>query len=93
MKIIYLCLFLFIARISPAQDVSYMVTEAEKLEKDKKDDEALKKYQEALNISPSDERSLFKCSELSSIIGSRQSDKKLKADYFTCSAHLCRNGS
>jgi len=83
MKIIYLCLFLLIGSHLTAQDVSYLLSEAEKFEKDKKDDDALKKYQEALTISPSDERSLFKCSELSSIIGNRQTDKKLKADYFT----------
>lgn len=83
MKIIYTCLLLIAIFPSRAQDVSYLLRDAEQFEKDKKDDEALKKYQEALQVSPSDERSLFKCSELSSIIGSRQADKKLKADYYT----------
>lgn len=83
MKIITFCLLLLFVRALPAQDVSYLTREAEQLEKEKKDDDALKKYQEALQVSPSDERSLFKCSELSSIIGNRQADKKLKADYFS----------
>jgi tetratricopeptide (TPR) repeat protein len=83
MKIISLCVLLLLAADLHAQDVSYLTREAEQFEKEKKDDEALKKYQEALQVSPSDERSLFKCSELSSIIGSRQTDKKLKADYFS----------
>jgi tetratricopeptide (TPR) repeat protein len=83
MKIICLCLILVAGQFASAQDVTYLVREAEQFEKDKKDDEALKKYQEALQVSPSDERSLFKCSELSSVIGNRQSDKKLKADYYT----------
>ncbi len=82
MKIIYLLLLLLPVSRLTAQDVSYLIREAEQFEKDKKDDEAIKKYQEALQVSPSDERSLFKCSELSSIIGNRQSDKKMKADYY-----------
>jgi tetratricopeptide (TPR) repeat protein len=82
MRKISFCLLLLFAGTLHAQDVSYLTREAEQFEKEKKDEEALKKYQEALQVSPSDERSLFKCSELSSIIGNRQADKKLKADYF-----------
>ena len=83
MKCILLILFSFSIGLIQAQDVSYLIKEAEKFEKEKKDDEALKKYQDALQVAPGDERSLFKCSELSSIIGSRQSDKKLRSDYFS----------
>lgn len=83
MKTVYILLMLLMAGRLPAQDVGYLITEAEQFEKDKKDDDALKKYQEALQVSPSDERSLFKCSQLSSVIGNRQTDKKLKADYFS----------
>jgi len=80
--LLFLLSFILSIAVS-AQDVTYLVKEAEQFEKEKKEDDALKKYQEALQVSPSDERALFKCSELSSIIGNRQTDKKLKADYFS----------
>lgn len=64
------------------QDVNYLIKEGEQLEKEKKDEEALKKYQEALQLSPSDLTSLYKCSELNSVIGNRQADKKSKMEYF-----------
>jgi tetratricopeptide (TPR) repeat protein len=72
---------LFLASVK-SQDVSYLIKEGEQLEKEKKDIEALKKYQEALQLSPSDKRSLYKCSELNSVIGNRQQDKKSKMEYF-----------
>ncbi len=75
-------MFLFAGEVK-SQDVDYLLKEAAQFEKEKKDDDALKKYQEALQVSPSDERALFKCSELSSIIGNRQTDKKFRADNFT----------
>jgi tetratricopeptide (TPR) repeat protein len=82
MKILLFVILAFFSASLQGQDVSYLVKEGEKLEKEKKDDDALKKYQEALQLSPVDEMSLFKCSELSSIVGNRQTDKKLRSDYF-----------
>jgi tetratricopeptide (TPR) repeat protein len=64
------------------QDVNYLIKEGEQLEKDKKDQEALKKYQEALQLSPSDMTALNKCSELNGVIGNRQADKKAKMEYY-----------
>ncbi len=80
----FLSLFvsLFFLFHTNGQDVGYLIKEGEQLEKDKKDAEALKKYQEALQLSPSDKRALCKCSELNSVIGNRQQDKKSKQEYF-----------
>jgi tetratricopeptide (TPR) repeat protein len=64
------------------QDVSYLLTEGEQLEKAMKGAEALKKYQEAIRISPGNIQALVKCSEMSSIIGNRQKEKKTRVEYF-----------
>ena len=72
---------MFIGRMH-GQDVNYLIKEGEQLEKDKKDQEALKKYQEALQLSPSDMTALTKCSELTGVIGNRQPDKKAKLEYY-----------
>lgn len=66
-----------------AQDVTYLISEGEQLEKDKKDAEALKKYQEAVLLAPKDPKALYKCSELNGIVGNRENDKKSKMEYFT----------
>jgi tetratricopeptide (TPR) repeat protein len=75
--------FLILTSNSPAQDVKYLVTEGEQLQKAMKDEEALKKFQEALRIAPADLSALVKASESNSIIGNRQSDTKRKREYFT----------
>jgi tetratricopeptide (TPR) repeat protein len=80
-------LFVFLALVfflgaAHGQDVDYLIKEGQQLEKEKKDVEALKKYQEALQLSPADSRALYKCSELNSVIGNRQEDKKAKMEYF-----------
>lgn len=73
---------LMFLQLIQGQDVNYLIKEGEQLEKDKKDPEALKKYQEALQLAPSDMTALYKCSELSSVVGNRQQDKKAKMEYF-----------
>lgn len=65
-----------------SQDVGYLIKEGEQLEKEKKDADALKKYQEALQLAPNDIKALAKCSELNSTIGNRQPDKKSKLEYY-----------
>ena len=65
-----------------AQDVNYLLTEGAQLEKEMKDDEALKKYQEALQLSPTDLKALAKSSELNTLIGNRLTDKKSRQEYF-----------
>src|SRR6188508_655112 len=81
-NLLYLIISLAFTIGVKAQDVNYLLTEAAKLEKEMKDPEALKKYQEALQLSPTDVKALTKCSELNSLIGNRQTDKKTKQEYF-----------
>ena len=79
--IVYMLSFIcFSAAIS--QDVNYLIREGEQLEKAMKDEEAIKKYIEALKLSPNDIKSLVKTSEMNSIIGNRQKDKKKKEEYY-----------
>ncbi len=65
-----------------SQDVNYLIREGEQLEKAMKDEEAIKKYIEALKLSPNDIKALVKTSEMNSIIGNRQKDKKKKEEYY-----------
>lgn len=64
-----------------AQDVAYLLKEAETLEKSLKEDEALSKVMEALKLAPNDVAALSKASLLSGSIGNRQTDKNKKAEY------------
>jgi tetratricopeptide (TPR) repeat protein len=81
-SLFFLIVLICLGGLLSAQDVGYLLREAEQLEKDRKDNDALKKYQEALQLAPGDARALYKCSELSSIIGNRQTDRKAKQEYF-----------
>jgi tetratricopeptide (TPR) repeat protein len=65
-----------------SQDVAYLIAEGARLEKEMKDTEALNKYLEALKLSPNDLRALVKCSELNSIIGNRQKEKKKQQEQY-----------
>lgn len=66
-----------------AQDITFLFQQAEQLENQKKDQEALSKYQEAIRLAPNDLKSLCKISELNSVLGTRAKDKKNKTEYFT----------
>ena len=77
---LFVCLgFIF---VSFSQDVNYLIKEGDDLVKAMKDEEAVKKYQEALKLSPNDLKALVKTSEMNSIIGNRQKDKKKKEEYY-----------
>jgi tetratricopeptide (TPR) repeat protein len=81
-KITILIFCLCSAFQSISQDVNYLLKEGEQLEIAMKDEEAVKKYQEALKLSPNDLKALVKTSEMNSIIGNRQKDKKKKEEYY-----------
>ena len=81
-KLFAVVLFSVLAWAVPAQDVQYLVQQGAELEKAMKDEEALVKYLEALKLAPNDLRALCKASEIYSILGNRQQDKKKKMDYF-----------
>jgi tetratricopeptide (TPR) repeat protein len=65
-----------------SQDVNAMIQEAEKLEDLRKENDALKLYQDVLRYQPSNIAALCKASELHSTIGSRQKEKSDKLQYF-----------
>ena len=73
----------FFGLSTQAQDVLFIIAQAEQLEAQKKDAEALSKYQEAIRISPTDLKALCKISELNSVLGNRDADKKNKIEYYT----------
>ena len=74
---------LFFSHMVMGQDVSFLLKEAEQLEEQRKEADALTKYQEALRISPTDLKALCKTSEWNSILGTRKTDKKAKQEHFT----------
>ena len=82
--IVFLCFAFSIL----SQDVDYLIREGELLEKAMKDEEAVKKYQEALKISPNDLKALVKTSEMNSIIGNRQKEKKRKRNIIMLPGHM-----
>lgn len=83
MRIYFLIVMILSASLVSAQDVDYLVKEGEELEKAMKENEALQKYLEALKIAPSDVKALVNASEMYSIIGNREKEKKKKIDFFT----------
>jgi tetratricopeptide (TPR) repeat protein len=65
-----------------SQDVSVLFKEASNLERTLKEEPALEKYKQILSSDPNNLLALVKASALSASIGGRQTDKKLKADYY-----------
>lgn len=65
-----------------AQDVAILLHQAAQFESGFKEDEALKKYQEVLRISPNNFVALCQCSDLSCRVGNRQESRDRKVDYF-----------
>jgi tetratricopeptide (TPR) repeat protein len=73
-KIIPFFLLLVWVETAFTQDFNTLVQEAEKLEKEQKEIQALKKYTEAQKVKPTDLHVLYKCSELYSRIGVRETN-------------------
>lgn len=81
----YLLLTYFLALLSsvlPAQDISVLSREAERLESLPDEKASLAKYKEILKIDPINIYALNKCSELCSRIGQRQPESKMIEDYY-----------
>lgn len=75
-------IFLALPLGSICQDVVVLLEEAELLQESRKENEAFKKYQQVLKLKPGHLTALCKASELSSLIGNRQSTKALKLEHF-----------
>jgi len=81
-RFFFLCLILLLRGSAYTQDVAYLVSEGQQLEKAMKDDEALKKYQEALGLAPNDLRALVRTSLLTGTVSARLTDRKQQAAGF-----------
>lgn len=72
------------------QDINVTLRQAESFEKSFKDDEALKKYLEALKFDPVNSFALCKTSELYNVIGKRQISKDKQKQYYTLGQQFAR---
>jgi tetratricopeptide (TPR) repeat protein len=81
-RLIYLCFPLFSSLFLFAQDAETLVQEARNLESSLHESAAFEKLKQALKVDPRNFFALWKCSELCSRIGNRQTTKQKKQDYF-----------
>jgi tetratricopeptide (TPR) repeat protein len=75
------CIALLFSNAS-AQSIGLLIKSADKLESVPDEEAAFSKFKEVLKIQPANIYALNKCSELCSRIGQRQTDKKLRDDYY-----------
>ncbi|RYY49426.1 MAG: hypothetical protein EOO06_07130 [Chitinophagaceae bacterium] len=88
MKSLLLFLLLSVNLISAkAQDIHAVVKEADRLEAIPNEMAALNKFKDALKLDPDNVYVLYKCSELSSRIGSRETGNAVKRDEWFKLAH------
>ena len=84
MKSVLLNFFtLFFLHPCPAQDLTSMIREADRIEKIPNEKAAFAKFKEILKSHPINLYALNKCSELCSRIGKRQTNPKLSEDYYS----------
>ncbi len=82
MKKIFLFLFIPITINVFAQDENALLKQADNIEKQFNETEALDIYKQALNLHPADIKALVKCTELNCSLGEKQTDKLTKAAYY-----------
>lgn len=81
MKLIYVLIFGLIGRSAYAQDIPVLFKEADNLERQIKEPEALEKYKQILGIEPANTKALVKAAELNASIGGRQAEKNNRKLY------------
>ncbi|MGI8950831.1 MAG: tetratricopeptide repeat protein [Chitinophagaceae bacterium] len=79
---IFFFLSIFLSNILFAQDENTLLKQADNLEKQFKENDALDVYKKILIIDSSNIKVLVKCTELSCSIGEKQTDKNNKANYY-----------
>jgi len=84
-KFLSLFILLLWARIAFTQDFNSLIQDGAKLEKEQKELQALKKYTEAQKLKPTDLHVLYKCSELYSRIGVRETNTTSQEQYYKSS--------
>ncbi len=82
MKQIFCILLSLLATTIQAQDVTVFLKEADNLEKQQKEADALEKYKQVLLLNPTQFKSLVKSAELNVSLGNRQTDKNNKRLYY-----------
>jgi hypothetical protein len=83
MKLLAFALISVFSFLQPAaQDITALIKEADRLEILPDEQGAFLKYKEALKLQAGNLHALSKCSELCSRIGQRQTDTKLRDDYY-----------
>jgi tetratricopeptide (TPR) repeat protein len=65
-----------------SQDINVLIKEGDRLESSLNEKAAFEKFKEVLRIQPVNMYSLNKCSELCSRIGKRESNEKVRSDYY-----------
>lgn len=84
-KFLSLFILLLWARMAFTQDFNSLIQDGAKLEKEQKELQALKKYTEAQKLKPTDFHVLYKCSELYSRIGVRETNSASQEQYYKSS--------
>jgi len=84
-KVLSLFILLLWARMAFTQDFNSLIQDGAKLEKEQKELQALKKYTEAQKLKPTDLHVLYKCSELYSRIGVRETNTVNRDQYYKSS--------
>lgn len=82
MKLFFLLLIFPFALNLKAQDISILLKEADNLDRQIKEPEALEKYKQVLGIAPNNMKSLVRAAELNISIGGRQTDKNIRRLYY-----------
>jgi dihydroneopterin aldolase len=81
MKLFFSMLLLCAAAAGYSQDINVLMKEADNLEKQQKETEALEKYKQVLVLEPATIKAMVKSAELNVAISNRQADKQAKRLY------------
>lgn len=82
MKKLLFLLLIIVPLFAYTQDVNVLLKEADNLEKQLKEPEALDKYQQVAVLDTSNIKALVKCAELNTRIGARLTDKNARKPYY-----------
>ncbi|RFM27114.1 hypothetical protein [Deminuibacter soli] len=88
MKLLIVSVLAAMPLFAAAQDVNLLLKEADNLEKQLKDEQALEKYKSVIAADPKNMLAFTKATELSCAIGARQTDKNAKAKYYNDALQL-----
>ncbi len=83
-------LFAMVFTAATAQEIPVLLKEAQNLERQQKDNEALAKYKQVLELEPTHVRALVRAAELSVSLGNKQTDKKNKRLFYESAESFAR---